>query len=149
MGAWGHGPFENDGAADLAWELRAADDDSGVHLIASVLNAAANTPEDAFFDSHLGGAAVAAAELVAAIMGEPSDRRAPMDQPRPDGWHRGSGEYAFEWVTRTQASADHALIDLALRALERVTQPMLELKDEDGQERWSASVNELADKLRA
>ena len=65
MGAWGIGPFDNDDAADWVYEV----EDGGIATVRSALQAVADDDDP---DSGVGAAAVAAAELVAAMAGSPS-----------------------------------------------------------------------------
>ena len=66
MGAFGPGSFENDDALDFAAELEA----SGADALSEVLERAVGG--DGVRDAGLGAAALAAAEVVAALAGRPS-----------------------------------------------------------------------------
>lgn len=66
MGAWGTGHFENDDAMDLIGEVQGPDD------LDRVLRAAAES-EDASIDASIATEAMAAADIVAAMMGRPAD----------------------------------------------------------------------------
>ncbi|MCC6999846.1 MAG: DUF4259 domain-containing protein [Deltaproteobacteria bacterium] len=66
MGAFGPGSFENDDALDFAAELEA----SGAAALDDVLGRAAGA--EGARDAGLGAAALAAAEVVAALAGRPS-----------------------------------------------------------------------------
>ena len=66
MGAFGPGSFENDDALDFAAELEA----SGAAALSEVLERAVGG--DGVRDAGLGAAALAAAEVVAALAGRPS-----------------------------------------------------------------------------
>ncbi len=66
MGAFGPGSFENDDALDFAAELEA----SGAVALSEVLERAVGG--DGVRDAGLGAAALAAAEVVAALAGRPS-----------------------------------------------------------------------------
>ncbi len=66
MGAFGPGSFENDDALDFAAELEA----SGADALTEVLERAVGA--DGVRDAGLGAAALAAAEVVAALAGRPS-----------------------------------------------------------------------------
>ena len=68
MGAWGHGPFENDDAGDWVWELEESED-------FSVVQAALETvtrPGIDYIEAPDCSVAVAAAEVVAASLGRPA-----------------------------------------------------------------------------
>lgn len=73
MTAWGTGPFDNDEAVDFAASLDDLDPDDRPDAIREALSEAAE--ESDYLDRHAGGAAVAAAALVAAQQpdGEPID----------------------------------------------------------------------------
>ncbi len=62
MGAWGHGVFENDDAADWIYEFRA----EGVAAVVGTLEVAAERSEGEMLDAGEGAAGLAAASLVAA-----------------------------------------------------------------------------------
>jgi hypothetical protein len=64
MGAWGTGPFDNDDAADFAASLDHLEPEFRVGAIRTVLAEAAE--QSGYLDRDVGGAAVAAAALVAA-----------------------------------------------------------------------------------
>ena len=64
MGAWGTGPFDNDDAADFAVSLDHLEPEYRVGAIRTILTQAAE--QSGYLDRDAGGAAVAAAALVAA-----------------------------------------------------------------------------------
>jgi hypothetical protein len=64
MGAWGTGPFDNDDAADFATSLDHLQPELRVGAIRDALTDAAE--QTGYLDRDVGGAAVAAAALVAA-----------------------------------------------------------------------------------
>jgi hypothetical protein len=64
MGAWGTGPFDNDDAADFATSLDHLQPDLRVGAIRDALTVALEQTD--YLDRDVGGAAVAAAALVAA-----------------------------------------------------------------------------------
>jgi hypothetical protein len=69
MGAWGAGSFDNDTALDWVFQLDEFDDVMDLMqpfvLVSSVLD------EEGYLDSDLGFEALAAAEIVAALAGQP------------------------------------------------------------------------------
>src|SRR5688500_2002913 len=67
MGAWGHGSFENDGAADWVYELEKSGD---LSVVIAALEGLAEAAADEYVDVDVCQAAVAAAEVVAALTGE-------------------------------------------------------------------------------
>ena len=67
-GAWGMGPFENDDALDWVWELEESTDFS---VIEAALRPA--TSSGSYIEAPSGSYAIAAAEVVAALMGNPAE----------------------------------------------------------------------------
>jgi hypothetical protein len=68
MGAWSHEPFGNDDAADWLIELEDSKDLSAIkHAIHAVLDA-----EEEYLEAPESSSALAAAEILAALLGSPS-----------------------------------------------------------------------------
>src|SRR5450631_3515520 len=108
MGAWGVGAFENDTAADWDLEFETADMAAGLRLITDALALAAQADDSsACLDGDDGVRAVAAAELVALIKGQPIDE-SPFN------------ERARRWIARVHPSSDPSLTSLAHQAVSRV-----------------------------
>lgn len=138
MGTWAEGPFDNDDAADWSLEFEDADEASGLRLIEDALNEAAGTGAGVYLQYDAGARAVAAAELVAHIAGQPT-----LESPY--------NEVALRWATRVSAHARPSLAGLAAQAVTRVTGPGSELAglwDEAGPS-WRTSMTELEARLRA
>src|SRR5215471_6107273 len=114
MGAWGEGAFDNDTAADWSWEFESADLSAGLRLITDALSAAAQAHDAAYFDADDGTRAVAAAELVASINGQPI-----AESPY--------NETARQWIARVHPSSHPSLTDLARQAVSGVTTEHSEL----------------------
>jgi hypothetical protein len=130
VGAWGSGPFENDDAADWAYEL----EDTGDHeILRTVLDRAIH--ETDYLDSEDGAAAVAAAAVVATAL---------------DGDAEGMSDEVVAYIARA-GRPDGTLIDLAHRALEAVAAggELAELWDEADDPSWRASLASLRDRLAA
>lgn len=112
MGAWGTGPFENDGASDWVHDL----EEEGSSAVSAALEL-----DEAYVDGYDGEAALGAAEVVAAALGRPHPDL-PQEVAR---WVAAHGKE----VTREGPRA--------LRALERLggaeSEP-LELWEEAGEE---------------
>ena len=123
MGAWGEGPFDDDTAADWAYKFGDADQVSGLQQIQAALEGAVSVGTDDYLESDAGVEAIAAAEIVAAILGQAVER-SPYN------------ETALDWVTRTNPVADQALVDLAISALDRVVAANSELA-----ELWSKALS--------
>jgi hypothetical protein len=129
MGAWGSGPFENDDAADWAWELEEAHDHG---VLRDPLQGALD--ETGYLELPEGANAVAAAAVVAMAI---------------DGDAAGLSEEVVAYVGRA-GRPDADLVDLALRAIERVGTDgeLAELWDETGDPSWRAGLASLHDRLR-
>ena len=139
MGAFGPGSFENDDALDFAAELEA----SGADALTEVLERAVGA--DGVRDAGLGAAALAAAEVVAALAGRPS---------------RELPDEVKLWVADAGAGAGSAaggvekLLGLARRAVAVVTGGDAELARLWAAARpaevagWRASVAELGRRLQ-
>jgi hypothetical protein len=140
MGAWGEGAFDNDDAADWSWEFENADLTAGLRLVTDALSAIAAQADDAaYLDQRDGTLAVAAAELVASMNGQPID-----ESPY--------NETARQWIARVRPSTDAALTNLARRSVFRVTSQNSELAqlwDEAGSSSWRSAMSGLRDKLDA
>ena len=131
MGAWGAGPFENDDAADWASDLESATD---LTLVNAALRAAAEG--DTYLEAPEASAAVAAAEVVAALAGKPSESLP--DEVRD--WSRGHASLYSAALGRT-----------ALAALARVTtaSELKELWEESADPgEWRETIRNLERRLR-
>lgn len=130
MGTWSHEPFGNDTAADWAYELA---ESHGFNCLEAafdaVLAAEAEGPE-----ADVGEEAVAAAEVLAKLLGQGSQSDA-------------YTERADAWVAATALKPSAELRHKAYTALERVLSDASELwelwqESQDG-EAWRASVRQL------
>ena len=137
VGAWGVGPFENDHAADWAFEFGDANLPAALGIITSALQSAAEVASSDYLESDLGVPALAAADIVALINGQTIEVSPYNEGPR-------------NWVTRYRPAPDAALTMLARRAVERVGQEPSELAElwgEAGDEEWRASLAVQLSKL--
>jgi hypothetical protein len=132
MGAWGIGSFENDAAGDWSAHFRTA---PALHLIRDTFEAVNCTGE--YIEVDLGGAAIAAAETLAAAKGRPC-----RDLP-PE---------LLAWAEANTAIATPMLTEAALAAIGRVldtqSSEIAELwaEGEDFAE-WLALVEDLKRRL--
>ena len=115
MGASGTGSFENDSALD--WISGFADEPDR-ETLRETLSTVANWPNGNYLDSDESTYAVAAAEVVAAILGRPGP---------------GLPEETMRWAHKQPTADGQALQDGAVRALQRV------LKKSELKESWDAS----------
>jgi hypothetical protein len=132
MGAWGVGTFENDDASDWVYQLEEAGD---LDLVQVTLAAAAD-PE-AYLEAPTCSMALAAAEVVAALAG----------QPAPD-----LPEEIRTWVGEHRLRVPPELRTLSVKALDRVAADS-ELKElwAESEERgaWVDRLQELRERLVA
>ena len=135
MGAWGHGSFDNDDACDLACDLVECTD---LSMLEEALRGAIN-PDD-YLEAPEAGRAIAAAEVVLALLGQPAAAIA-------------NEEHLFAWINACEEVPSPALVSLAQLAVQRVQAEdceLRELKEEsDSLDEWMAEVNGLLERLRA
>jgi tetratricopeptide (TPR) repeat protein len=131
MGSWDVGSFNNDGGSDWLEQLLQS---RGADKIFRALMVVSNNKD--YLEVNDCEQAIAAAELVAAAVGEPS-------QTLP-------GEVSH-WLEGKDLRLGSELVDLALRVVERVAKNS-ELKelwdDTDSALEWYATVDDLAGRLR-
>lgn len=101
MGTWGIGNFENDAAADWVYQLDKFD---GSTIIAATLEEI--TTADDYLDVGECTIALAAAEVVAALKGNPGDN---------------VPEEVIYWITYREPRWDNHLVELARQAVTRIT----------------------------
>ncbi len=132
MGAWGPGTFENDDAMDWLAEFVASDDGAGVLYWA--FEAVTDAP--GYLEAPEASAALAAAEIVAALHGHPS-----AELP----------EDAAAWVRDHQGAVSREAPPIARSAVELVRRfsELRELWDEADPAPWYARVNDLHARLAA
>ena len=131
MGAWGTGVFDNDDAADWAYEL---EDASDLAPARQALSATMDT--DGYLELPEGASAVAAAAVVAASF---------------DGNLKGLPERIGEWIDDHPDTASRGDARLAIDALERVMSEESELRHlwaeaPEGQE-WAQEIERLRHRL--
>lgn len=99
-GAWDVGPFDNDDALDWVWELTDSDDLSALdRAFEQVLR----SPE--YVEAPTASIAIAAAEVLAAVRGQPAD---------------GLPDEVVDWVQGHRLKADERLATRASKAIERI-----------------------------
>ena len=129
-GAWGEGSFENDDALDWVAECIRA---KGVAPVAHAFQAVLQT---SYVEAPQGSVAVAAAEVVAAALGKPSQTLPPELQA---------------WVRRQQPGQLVQLAPTARKTLARVQDQKIselaQLWTEGKPNRWSAVIAELVVRL--
>lgn len=131
MGAWGAGSFENDDAMDWLDELCDASDAETVRTALLTV-----TENAAYLEAPDCSIGLAAAEIVAALKGTPSG-----DMP----------DSAKECLPKLKMTADHDLVSLASRAVERIKtdSELKELWDEsESTDEWYDVVRNLESRLK-
>ncbi len=135
MPGWGTGSFENEDAQSFLGRLKSL----GSEDLKSILSRAADGED--YLEAPESSVAVAAAEVVAALVAAATDETASVATPRQ----------IFDWISKNQASAPADLADLARRAVDRV-RTNSELKDlwleAEGLNEWSAALRDLKERLK-
>ncbi len=134
MPGWGTGSFENEDAQNFLGRLHSL----GIEDLKAVLARAAD--QEKYLEAPESSIAVAAAEVVAALVAAAKDETASSTTPRQ----------IFDWISKIESGAPPDLVDLARRAVERV-RTNSELKDlwleAEGLNDWSAALRDLAERL--
>ncbi len=120
MGAWGTGSFDNDDAGDWVVELEAAED---FGPISSAFEAVLEVGDD-YLELPEAGAGIAAAEVVAALLGKPS-----LEIRILDG--------LMEWITGKPPPPER-LVKQARGVVKRV------LKDSELKQCWEEATDAVA-----
>ncbi|MBI4512024.1 MAG: DUF4259 domain-containing protein [Deltaproteobacteria bacterium] len=129
MGAWGIGNFENDAALD--W-LATLTDMKG---LTDALRKVADAPAEPYLDADSCCAALAAAEVIAALCGVPGSKLP---------------ERMIEFVASYEGDCTASHLGLAMKAIARIDadSELQELFDEGGRdERWHGVLRELSERL--
>ena len=130
MGAWSHEPFGNDDAGDWVWELEKRKDFS---LIEDALDAV--TREDEYLEAPECCEALAAAEIVAALLERPS-------ASLPDN--------AAAWVVGKPRPPESLIkkANIAVGTVLRSSELQELWEDSDYYEEWQSVTKDLQDRLR-
>lgn len=132
MGAWGLGPFENDGALEPLAQLREEEDDA----VGAAFRAVMAEPD--YVEVDAGQGAVAAAEILASAYGRPGDEL-------PEEVARIVALY------RERLLGEVELVEQARQALARLTaegSEIAELSDEAGHgPEWRSRIADLDRRL--
>jgi Domain of unknown function (DUF4259) len=140
MGAWGTGSFENDGAADFAWEIA----EGGLPVIEKVFDRVLAAGESYLEDAE---EAIAAAEVVAKLGGRgpsPLDNRQEIEDPDEE-------LTLGKWIASAKAPPSEELVEKARRTVARVLTGPTELlnlwRDGEHFEEWKEVVEDLSKRL--
>jgi len=130
MGAWDVGTFDNDTAADWAYELHGAED---LALVESAIEAVLITGSD-YLDADEACEALAACEVIARLRGQWGER-----SPHT--------EAVDVWVEAHPVSPPDELLSRAVDAIDRILAEASELRElwdeSDERDQWHAAVAEL------
>jgi hypothetical protein len=132
MGAWDFGPFDNDDAHDWLYDLEKSSD---ISVIASVLRKITDIGDE-YLEAPDCSSAVAGAEVIAAIRGQPIAKF-------PDN--------AKLWVESHCTLDVTNLIPNAIAALQRIrtNSELKELWDEsEAAPKWYATIDDLTHRLK-
>jgi len=136
MGAWGTGVFDNDTACDWAYDLKETGD---LSLIEGALDKVLNIGGE-YLGASVAEEALAAAEAVARLKGN-------------WGIRDSYTETMDRWVETTRLTPPQALVEKALRAIERSLSGPSELLELWGETEeftaWEESVKDLIKRLSA
>ena len=135
MGTWDADSFQNDAASDWAFEQESAPD---LGHVSKTLLDVVKTGDD-YLEVDEGQEALAAAEVVARLKGN-WGRRDPYSEP------------VDKWVQNHPQTPSDDLVELALRAIDRVkSEPseLLELWDESESDNWKECVSNLRQRVAA
>jgi hypothetical protein len=142
MSIWGSGPFENDDAADWFAELL---DKPRLEVIREALEEVSDPTHAGFIDVTNCGEAVAAAEILAEILGAPADEP---ELPEEEA------ELLKADLQAMGLPAQQRLLEQALTAVDLIVndEEHSELRqilnaDTDGLPRWIAAMNDLQGRL--
>jgi hypothetical protein len=131
MGAWGSGSFDNDDALDWVNDPEGSE---GIAAIEPALQAVLD--ESGYLEAPECSAALAAAEVVAALKGTPG---------------QGLPEAVLKWIAGNAMTPDQPLVDRTLTTVARIKTDS-ELRglweDEGGPGDWRAGVENLESRLR-
>jgi hypothetical protein len=133
MPGWGTGSFENEDAQSFLARLNSM----GIDDLRQMLARAADHD---YLETPESSAAVAAAEVVAALVAATSGETSSPATPRQ----------IVDWIKKNDAAIPPDLVDLAHRAVEKV-RTNSELKDlwleAEGLNEWSAALRDLKERL--
>jgi len=135
MGTWDTDSFQNDAASDWAFEQESAAD---LGHVSKTLLVVVKTGDD-YLEVDEGQEALAAAEVVARLKGN-WGQRDPYSEP------------VDKWIQNHPQTPSDDLVDLALKAIDRVnSEPseLLELWGESGSDDWKQCVSSLRERVGA
>jgi hypothetical protein len=136
MGAWGIGIFENDSALDWIAELVEENDESIIYSTLASIDNKVESITDTYIEEPDASAILAAAEIVAYLIGNPSD-----DLP----------EEVVDWLEENKLNNISELLELARSSVKTVKKKseLRELWEESEElDGWLSVVEELESRLQ-
>lgn len=134
MGAWGHGIFDNDTAADWAFTLEESSD------LSAIVEAVNAVFEDEYVDSDIACEALVAIEAVARLKGQWGEKSA-------------YSEPVDNWVEKTPIEPPKELIESCKKALKSISSHSSELyeswSESDDLESWLEEIKNLESRINA
>ncbi len=133
-GAWDTGPFDNDDALDWVWELEESTD---LSVVKAALEAVSKS--GSYIEAPTASAALAAAEVVAALKGNP---------------HAQLPEEVTAWADARSLGGNEDLVALAIEVVERVQDSsdselaQLWSDSEELRDSWAAGLADLEKRLQ-
>ncbi|MEO8376787.1 MAG: DUF4259 domain-containing protein [Candidatus Sumerlaeota bacterium] len=131
MGTWDFGPFDNDDASDWLFALEECDD---LSVLSAALQAV-NNIGGGYLEAAEGSNAIAAAEVVAALRGQPMENLP---------------ENAAAWVSENRKLDASSLVATSQSAITRIrtNSELKELFEESGEaEKWYKTLDDLSSRL--
>lgn len=134
MGSWDVNSFGNDTACDWGYKQ---EEQEGLNLVESTLRNVVDTGNE-YLEAPVAEEAIAAAEVVARVKGN-------------FGIRDSHSEAIDQWVAKHPVKPAPALVEMALKAIQRIlTEPseLLELwKESDEFDNWKQSIEDLKSRV--
>ena len=149
MSVWGPGPFENDDAADWLSELdEELEEESGAELLEEALSEVADPENVGYVEIPDGAIAVAAAELLALLLGKPGGEKDILDEETLSSLSQEIGgldaRRKERLVKRALTAVDRVLNDKENSELRQVLE-----EDEAMLSAWTSMIRDLHTRLQA
>lgn len=149
MSVWGPGPFENDDAADWLSEFDGElGEESGAELLEEALSEVADPENVGYVEIPDGAIAVAAAELLALLLGKPGGEKDILDEETLSSLSQEMGRLDARrkerLVKRALAAVDRVLNDKENSELRQVLE-----EDQEMSSAWTSRMRDLHSRLQA
>lgn len=135
MGAWDAGAFDNDSAADFAYQFEELDREGGLELIVGAIDDV--LAEEEYLDSDFAVMALVACEAIARLAGQ-------------GGEQSPYSEALDQWVAEYPGAVDKDVAQRGLAAIERILGDDSELAELwEGSPKWLAAMDDLKRRVTA